>query len=120
MTEPHCGSDVQAILTTAVRDGDDWLMNGQKMWVTNGLRSGVVATLVKTDPAADPPHTGMTCFMVVKEPGVAEQGGLTIPPQLTSSATRASRRPSWCSTTTACPTTRCWAARRASARASRR
>ena len=82
MTEPHCGSDVQAILSTAVRDGDDWLMNGQKMWVTNGLRSGVVATLVKTDPAADPPHTGMTCFMVEKEPGVAEQGGLTIPPQL--------------------------------------
>jgi alkylation response protein AidB-like acyl-CoA dehydrogenase len=82
MTEPHCGSDVQAILSTATRDGDDWRINGQKMWVTNGLRSGVVATLVKTDPAADPPHTGMTCFMVEKQPGVAEQGGLTIPPQL--------------------------------------
>ncbi len=82
MTEPHCGSDVQAIRSTAVRDGDGWRISGQKMWVTNGLRSGLVATLVKTDPAADPPHTGMTCFMVEKEPGVARQGGLTIPPQL--------------------------------------
>jgi alkylation response protein AidB-like acyl-CoA dehydrogenase len=82
MTEPHAGSDVQAIRSTAVRDGDGWRITGQKMWVTNGLRSGIVATLVKTDPAADPPHRGMTCFMVEKEPGVAEQGGLTIPPQL--------------------------------------
>ena len=82
MTEPHCGSDVQAIRSTAVRDGDEWVVNGQKMWVTNGLRSGLVATLVKTDPAADPPYAGMTCLMIEKEPGVAEQGGLTIPPQL--------------------------------------
>ena len=40
MTEPECGSDVQAIRSTAVRDGDDYVVNGQKMWVTNGLRSG--------------------------------------------------------------------------------
>ena len=41
------------------------------MWVTNGLRSGLVATLVKTDPAADPPHRGMSCLLVEKEPGVS-------------------------------------------------
>jgi alkylation response protein AidB-like acyl-CoA dehydrogenase len=82
MTEPHCGSDVQALRSTAVRDGDGWSISGQKMWVTNGLRSGVVATLVKTDPAASPPHTGMTTFLVEKTPGVAHEGGLTIPPQL--------------------------------------
>ena len=58
MTEPECGSDVQAIRSRAVRDGDDYVVNGQKMWVTNGLRSGLVATLVKTDPEATPAHRG--------------------------------------------------------------
>jgi alkylation response protein AidB-like acyl-CoA dehydrogenase len=82
MTEPECGSDVQAIRSTAVRDGDDYVVNGQKMWVTNGLRSGLVALLVKTDPAADPPHRGMSCLLVEKTPGAASEGGLTIPPQL--------------------------------------
>jgi alkylation response protein AidB-like acyl-CoA dehydrogenase len=82
MTEPECGSDVQAIRATAVRDGDDYLVNGQKMWVTNGLRSGLVALLVKTDPAADPPHRGMSCLLVEKTPCESSEGGLTIPPQL--------------------------------------
>ena len=82
MTEPECGSDVQAIRTRAVRDGDDYVVNGQKMWVTNGLRSGLVATLVKTDPEAKPAHRGMSCLLVEKEPGVAQSGGLTVPPQL--------------------------------------
>jgi alkylation response protein AidB-like acyl-CoA dehydrogenase len=82
MTEPECGSDVQAIRTRAVRDGDDYVVNGQKMWVTNGLRSGLVATLVKTDPDATPAHRGMSCLLVEKEPGASQQGGLTIPPQL--------------------------------------
>ena len=54
MTEPECGSDVQAIRSSAVRDGDDYIVNGQKMWVTNGLRSGVVAPLVKTDTEITP------------------------------------------------------------------
>ena len=45
---------MQAIRTRAVRDGDDYVVNGQKMWVTNGLRSGLVALLVKTDPDAKP------------------------------------------------------------------
>jgi alkylation response protein AidB-like acyl-CoA dehydrogenase len=82
MTEPECGSDVQAIRTRAVRDGDDYVVNGQKMWVTNGLRSGIVALLVKTDPDTDPPHRGMSCLLVEKTPGADRQGGLTIPPQL--------------------------------------
>ena len=52
MTEPHAGSDVQSIRTTAVRDGDDYVIAGQKMWVTNGWRSGIIMLLAKTDPAA--------------------------------------------------------------------
>jgi alkylation response protein AidB-like acyl-CoA dehydrogenase len=52
------GSDVQSIRTTATRDGDDYVISGQKMWVTNGWRSGIVLLLAKTDPAAEPPHTG--------------------------------------------------------------
>jgi alkylation response protein AidB-like acyl-CoA dehydrogenase len=79
MTEPHAGSDVQAIRTTAVRDGDEYVITGQKMWVTNGWRSGIVLLLAKTDPAADPPHTGMTGFLVEKEPEVSDLPGLSIP-----------------------------------------
>src|ERR671919_317017 len=79
MTEPHAGSDVQAIRTRAVRDGDEYVITGQKMWATNGLRSGAVMLLAKTDPDADPRHLGMTAFIVEKEPGVAEQPGLSIP-----------------------------------------
>jgi alkylation response protein AidB-like acyl-CoA dehydrogenase len=82
MTEPEAGSDVQAIRTRAVRDGDDYVVNGQKMWVTNGLRSGLVALLVKTDPESKPAHRGMSCLLVEKQPGAARDGGLTIPPQL--------------------------------------
>jgi alkylation response protein AidB-like acyl-CoA dehydrogenase len=78
MTEPHAGSDVQAIRTRAVRDGDEWVLTGQKMWATNGLRSNMVMLLAKTDPEADPPHRGMTAFIVEKEPGQAVQPGLTI------------------------------------------
>jgi alkylation response protein AidB-like acyl-CoA dehydrogenase len=82
LSEPGLGSDVQAISTRAKKDGDDWVVNGQKMWVTNGLRSGVVFLLAKTDPDADPPHRGMTCFITEKEPGESENPGLTIPPQI--------------------------------------
>ena len=82
MTEPECGSDVQAIRATAVRDGDDYVVNGQKMWVTNGLRSGLVALLVKTDPTANPRHRGMSCLLVEKTPEAVSEGGLTIPPPL--------------------------------------
>jgi len=69
MSEPEAGSDVQAIRTKAMRDGDDYVVNGQKMWLTNGLRSGVVMTLVKTDPSAEPAHRGMSMLIVEKEGG---------------------------------------------------
>src|ERR1700754_2038130 len=82
LSEPELGSDVAAIKTTAVKDGDDWVINGQKMWVTNGLRSGVVFVLVRTDKDAEKPQSGMTCFICEKEPGAAESPGLTIPPQI--------------------------------------
>jgi len=87
LSEPELGSDVQAIKTHAKRLADGfWEINGQKMWVTNGLRSALVFTLVKTDPDADPRHKGMTCFIAEKEPGVHENtgdyAGFTVPPQL--------------------------------------
>jgi alkylation response protein AidB-like acyl-CoA dehydrogenase len=86
LSEPGLGSDVQAISTRAKQDGDDWVINGQKMWVTNGLMSGLVFLLAKSDPDADPPYKGMTCFITEKEPGEAENSGdykgLTIPPKI--------------------------------------
>jgi alkylation response protein AidB-like acyl-CoA dehydrogenase len=86
LSEPGLGSDVQAISTRAKKHGDDWLINGTKMWVTNGLRSGVVFVLAKSDPEADPPHRGMTCFVCEKEPGAdtnsGQFAGLSIPPKI--------------------------------------
>ena len=64
ITEPDAGSDAQAIKTTARRDGDDYLINGQKMWVTNGHRAKVYLVMTKTDPAAEPRHRGITAFLV--------------------------------------------------------
>jgi alkylation response protein AidB-like acyl-CoA dehydrogenase len=87
MSEPELGSDVQAIKTSArkVQDGA-WEINGQKMWVTNGLLSGLVFVLVRTDPDADPRHRGMTCFVAEKEPGAAQNtgayAGLNVPPKI--------------------------------------
>src|SRR5207244_12812010 len=87
LSEPELGSDVQAIKTSAKRvDGDAYEINGQKMWVTNGLLSSLVFVLVKTDPDAQPRHKGFTCFIAEKEPGASEnQGayaGLTVPPKI--------------------------------------
>jgi alkylation response protein AidB-like acyl-CoA dehydrogenase len=87
LSEPELGSDVQAIKTRALKQDDGtWEINGQKMWVTNGLRAALVFTLVKTDPQADPRYKGMTCFICEKEPGVAENTGalkgLGVPPQI--------------------------------------
>jgi alkylation response protein AidB-like acyl-CoA dehydrogenase len=82
LSEPGLGSDVAAISTRARKDGEEWTINGTKMWVTNGLRSGLVFLLAKTDPDADPPHKGMTCFICEKEPGASENKGLTVPPQI--------------------------------------
>ncbi|MBV9798152.1 MAG: acyl-CoA dehydrogenase family protein [Solirubrobacterales bacterium] len=83
LSEPECGSDVQAIKTTARNQGDGaYEINGQKMWVTNGLLSGLVFVLTKTDPDAEPKYKGMTCFVCEKEPGATENAGLTIPPKI--------------------------------------
>ncbi len=87
LSEPELGSDVQAIKTSAKKGEDGrYEINGQKMWVTNGLLSTLVFTLVKTDPDADPRHRGMTCFICEKEPGVeqntGEYAGLTVPPKI--------------------------------------
>src|SRR6266508_5221512 len=82
MSEPGAGSDVQAIQTRAVRDSDAYVVNGSKMWVTNGLRAGLVTLLVKTDPTADPPHKGMSVLMVEKEPEATTFEGITIPPNI--------------------------------------
>jgi alkylation response protein AidB-like acyl-CoA dehydrogenase len=87
LSEPECGSDVQAIKTTAKKTDDgDYEINGQKMWVTNGLLSTLVFTLVRTDPTAEPKFKGMTCFVCEKEPGVGENTGpykgFNVPPKL--------------------------------------
>ncbi|CAO5232952.1 acyl-CoA dehydrogenase family protein [Frankia sp. AgKG'84/4] len=82
MSEPGCGSDVSAITTRATRDGDDYVINGQKMWLTNGARSGVVATLVKTDEGADSVYKNMTTFLLEKEPGFGTHEGISIPGKL--------------------------------------
>jgi alkylation response protein AidB-like acyl-CoA dehydrogenase len=80
MSEPECGSDVAAIKTRAVAEGDEFVLNGQKMWLTNGARSAVVATLVKDDLGADSVYRNMTTFLIEKEPGFGEtRPGLTIP-----------------------------------------
>ena len=84
MSEPGLGSDVAAISTKAVREGDDpdagYVINGQKMWLTNGGSSTLIAVLTKTDEGADTPYKNMTTFLVEKEPGFGETApGLTIP-----------------------------------------
>jgi len=78
MTEPHAGSDVQSIRTRAVRDGDEYVITGQKMWATNALRAGAIMLLAVTDPDAEPRHKGMTAFVVEKEPGREQAPGLVV------------------------------------------
>ncbi len=111
MTEPECGSDVQAIRTRAVRDGDGYLVTGQKMWVTNGLRSGLVATLVKTDPDASPPHRGMSCLLIEKTP-LEHQQGADDPPQLEKLGYKGVETTELVFADPACRRPTCWAARR--------
>jgi alkylation response protein AidB-like acyl-CoA dehydrogenase len=80
MSEPGCGSDVSAIRARAERDGAEFVLNGQKMWLTNGAFSGVVATLMKTDLGAESVYGNMTTFLIEKPPGFGETvPGLTIP-----------------------------------------
>ncbi|HSS32223.1 MAG TPA: acyl-CoA dehydrogenase family protein [Solirubrobacterales bacterium] len=87
LSEPEVGSDVQGIKGGAKKGEDgNWELNGQKMWVTNGLGSGVVFVLMKTDPKADPPYKGMTCFITEKEPwaekNTGDFEGLIVPPKI--------------------------------------
>src|SRR3954467_3390119 len=82
MSEPELGSDVAAIKTAATRTDDGWEINGSKMWVTNGLLSGLVFVLVRTDRDASPPHRGLTCFIAEKEPGNPDNPGLHVPPKI--------------------------------------
>ena len=69
LTEPDCGTDLQAIRTVARRDGDDYVINGAKTWITNAMYGDCLALLVKTNPDADPRHKGMSMFLVEKGPG---------------------------------------------------
>ena len=83
MSEPGCGSDVAAITSKAVRDGDGWKLNGQKMWLTNGGSSTLVAVLVRTDgdaPEGASVYKKMSTFLIEKTPGFGEvRPGLNIP-----------------------------------------
>jgi alkylation response protein AidB-like acyl-CoA dehydrogenase len=69
LTEPGGGSDLQAMRTVARPDGDGWVVDGAKTWITNARRAGVVALLCRTDPAADPPHRGMSILLCEHGPG---------------------------------------------------
>ncbi len=69
LTEPDCGTDLQAVRTTARRDGDGYVVNGTKTWISNGIQGRCFALLVKTDPKAEPRHRGMSLFLAEKGPG---------------------------------------------------
>ena len=69
LTEPDCGTDLQAIRTVARRDGGDYVVNGRKTWITNSLYGNCLALLVKTDPNATPRHKGMSVLIAEKGPG---------------------------------------------------
>jgi alkylation response protein AidB-like acyl-CoA dehydrogenase len=69
LTEPDCGTDLQAIRTSAKRDGDDYVVNGAKTWITNSYYGNCFALLVKTDPNAQPRHKGTSLLIAEKGPG---------------------------------------------------
>jgi alkylation response protein AidB-like acyl-CoA dehydrogenase len=69
LTEPDAGTDLQAIRTVARRDGDHYIINGTKTWITNGEQGSCFGVLVKTDPEATPRHRGMSMFLCEKGPG---------------------------------------------------
>jgi len=69
LTEPDAGTDLQAIRTTAVRDGDDYVINGTKTWISNGIEGSCFALLAKTDPQTEPRYKGMSFFIAPKSEG---------------------------------------------------
>ncbi len=76
LTEPGGGSDLQAMRTVARRDGSSYVVDGAKTWITNARRSGLLAVLCKTDPAADPPYTGISILLVEPTAGFTVSGDL--------------------------------------------
>src|SRR4051812_43281205 len=69
LTEPDAGTDLQGIRMVARRDGDDYVINGTKTWISNGVEGSCFALLVKTDPKAEPRHKGISLFIAPKGPG---------------------------------------------------
>ncbi|MEM8974537.1 MAG: acyl-CoA dehydrogenase family protein [Pseudomonadota bacterium] len=69
LTEPNCGTDLQAIRTSAKRDGDDYIINGTKTWISNGIHGSCFALLVKTDTEIEPRHKGTSLFIAPKGEG---------------------------------------------------
>jgi alkylation response protein AidB-like acyl-CoA dehydrogenase len=69
LTEPDAGSDLQSIRTVARRDGDNYVINGTKTWISNGINGNCLAVLTKTDPLAEPRHKGMSLFLCEKGEG---------------------------------------------------
>ena len=69
LTEPNAGTDLQAIRMRARTDGGDYILNGTKTWISNGIQGSCFAVLAKTDPQAEPRHRGMTMFLCEKGPG---------------------------------------------------
>jgi len=71
LTEPGGGSDLQAMRTVARQEGDTFVVNGSKTWITNARRCGLIALLCKTDPKAEPHHTGVSILLVEHGPGLS-------------------------------------------------
>jgi len=69
LTEPDCGTDLQAVRTLAKREGDYYVVNGRKTWITNSMYGNTIALLVKTDPNTQPAHKGMSLLVAEKGPG---------------------------------------------------
>jgi alkylation response protein AidB-like acyl-CoA dehydrogenase len=69
LTEPNAGTDLQAIRLRARREGDEYVLNGTKTWISNGIHGSCFAVLAKTDPEAEPRHKGMAMFLCEKGPG---------------------------------------------------
>ncbi|MEC7302932.1 MAG: acyl-CoA dehydrogenase family protein [Pseudomonadota bacterium] len=69
LTEPNCGTDLQAIRTRAAKDGNDFIINGTKTWISNGIHAHVMAILAKTDWEVEPRHRGISLFLVEKGEG---------------------------------------------------
>src|SRR4051794_34877043 len=76
LTEPGGGSDLQAMRTVARVDGEEWVVDGAKTWISNARRAGLIALLCKTDPRADPPHRGMSILLAEKGPGLTVERDL--------------------------------------------